>query len=426
VLYVAASGSDRNPGTAHQPLRTIAQAARTATPGTTVSVAAGDYPDRVVTRISGAATARVRFVSTTRWGAHIRTSGAEQAWLNLGDYVDIIGFDVSAPDARLGIQNEGSDVRIQHNHVHDIAVTLNAGGCNHNGGAGIVNANPDTGDNEMSANLVHDIGDFTNRRATASCWTVHGIYDATPRGKVLNNIAYRNEAFGIHLWHAATGNVVSSNLSFNNGVGGIQVGAGDSPGGVVGDNYVITNNIILDNPLFGIRIGGSLGRNNRYLNNLIYRNGSTYAGADSGIAGTLEADPQLVNYQPDGFGAGGDYHLTATSPAIGAGSSLGAPDVDYDDTARPSSAGYDIGPYAYTAGAAPTLESSGVPPAEASTSNVDESMLFAPLSAPWLATAGPTRWWSWASGSAHRWNAPNSWVDVVFTTRARSAQAPSG
>ena len=345
TLYVAPDGSDANPGTATRPLRTISQAASLATPGTTVNVAAGDYRDHVVTDVSGTATAHVRFVSTTGWGARIRTSGAEQAWLNLGNYVDIVGFDISAPDARMGIQNEASHVLTERNHVHDVAARLNAAGCNHNGGAGIVNANPAMGDNEISANVVHDIGNSTDARVSASCWTVHGIYDAAPRGKVFNNIAYRNEAFGIHLWHAATGNVVSNNLSFSNGLGGIQVGAGDAPGGVTADNYVISNNIVLDNPQFGIHASGSLGSHNRYLNNLLARNGSAYAGVSEGISGTLTADPQFVNYQRNGFAAGGNYHLQAGSPAIGAGVSAGAPAQDFDGVARTSPAGIDIGPY---------------------------------------------------------------------------------
>jgi parallel beta-helix repeat protein len=345
TLYVSPGGSNTGPGTVDHPFRTMSEAARVASPGTNVRVAPGTYTDPVVTRASGNSTARVRFVSSTRWGARIRVNGGDRAWLNDADYVDIEGFDISAPDARSGLDNEGSHVRIEHNHVHHVANRLTAAGCDHDGGAGIVNGNSAAGYNEISANLVHDIGDYTNPRVPGSCWTVQGIYDAAPRGTVLNNIAYRNEAFGIHLWHAASGNVVANNLSFNNGVGGIQVGAGDSPGGITADDYVVANNLVLDNPLFGIRAAGVLGLNNRYLNNLLYRNGSTYTGIGHGISGTLEVDPQFVNYQVDGFDAGGDFHLRSTSPVIGAGHRTGAPSIDYDGASRPATT-VNLGPFA--------------------------------------------------------------------------------
>jgi hypothetical protein len=40
----------------------------------------------------------------------------------------------------------------------------------------------------------------------------------------------------------------------------------------------------------------------------------------------------------------GDYHLTAASPAIGAGTQAGAPPIDFDGHFRPASKP-DIGPY---------------------------------------------------------------------------------
>jgi hypothetical protein len=345
ILYVSPDGSDSNPGTVARPLKTISRAARVAGPGMTVQVAPGSYSDPVVTTVNGTPTARIRFVSSTRGGAVIKTSGAYRAWMNRGDYVDIVGFDISAPDAHLGIQNEGSHVKTQQNHIHDIASHINDAGCDSNGGAGIVDSNYSATDNEISSNLVHDIGNYLNPIVPSSCWTIQGIYQSTPNSRVLNNIVYHGEAFGIHLWHAATGNVVANNLSFNNGVGGIQVGAGDSPGGVTADNYVVANNIVLDNPKFGIRASGSLGTRNQYLNNLLLRNGSTFTGVSAGTAGTLTSDPKFVNYQKNGVAAGGNYHLQVGSPAINAGTSTGAPTVDMDGATRPSGGKVDIGPY---------------------------------------------------------------------------------
>jgi hypothetical protein len=361
TLYVAVNGSDSNSGTASLPFRTIGRAAQAAGPGTTVNVAPGTYTSPITTSVSGTSSARVAFVSTTRGAARIQTSGAWRAWLNYGSYVDIQGFDISAPDAHGGIQNEGSYVRILANEVHNVASHINDNGCDSNGGSGIVSGNYSAGYNEVNGNLVHDIGNYENPAVPTSCWTIHGIYDSEKADKILNNIVYKTEAFGLHLWHASTDTTVSGNISFNNGVGGLQVGDGDSPGGTTADNYVISNNIIMDNPVFGVRGAGSMGSNNKYMNNIIFRNGSTFTQISSGISGTRSVDPQFVNYQLNGFAAGGDYHLKSSSPAIDAGVSQGAPPTDYDGRPRPQGAGVDIGAYEYGSGPAPTPTPSASP-----------------------------------------------------------------
>ena len=63
---------------------------------------------------------------------------------------------------------------------------------------------------------------------------------------------------------------------------------------------------------------------------------------DNADTSTLVVDPQFVNYQPDGTG---DYHLQNTSPAIDAGTSIGAPTTDLDGNPRPQGDGFDIGLY---------------------------------------------------------------------------------
>lgn len=51
--YVATNGNDTNPGTEAQPWRTIQRAMTSATPGSTVYVKAGAYPERLVAGVSG-------------------------------------------------------------------------------------------------------------------------------------------------------------------------------------------------------------------------------------------------------------------------------------------------------------------------------------------------------------------------------------
>ncbi len=70
-----------------------------------------------------------------------------------------------------------------------------------------------------------------------------------------------------------------------------------------------------------------------------YNNGFT---APAGT-GNIAANPLFVD------ATSADYHLTAQSPCIDAGTADGAPATDFDGTPRPQGNGVDIGAYEYTA-----------------------------------------------------------------------------
>ncbi len=59
----------------------------------------------------------------------------------------------------------------------------------------------------------------------------------------------------------------------------------------------------------------------------------------------IEADPDLVTLGLTR--ATSDFHLQLSSPAIDAGTALGAPSTDFDKTSRYKGSGYDIGAYEY-------------------------------------------------------------------------------
>jgi parallel beta-helix repeat protein len=240
----------------------------------------------------------------------------------------------------MGISNDGSFVRIIGNHVHNIP-----GSCSSNGGAGIDNESFTATDNDIIGNVVHDVGN-----PAAPCNTNEGIYHSNLRGHILNNISYRNADFGIQLWHAANNVVISNNLVFANGNGGIVIGDGDAPGGVTDNNTIVSNNIVRNNPI-GIIEEGATGSGNQYLNNLIWQNPQGII-LQNGLhdLNTINADPQMVNYQPDGSG---DYHLGPASPAINSGTTQGMPPIDFDGAPRPFGTGPDIGPYEFGSTPAP-------------------------------------------------------------------------
>lgn len=339
-LFVAPTGSDANSGSRQSPFRTIQCAANNARPGTTVHVAPGTYRENVRTQAHGRANARIRYVSDTKWGAKVIGSGTEVMWANSGNFTDIVGFDVTG-SGRLGIANYASHTLVSGNHVHRLGVS---GGCTGGGGAGIVNANHRATQGDIIGNVVHDIG------VPGACNHVQGIYSSNVGGRIYNNIVFRVSSYGIHLWHAASNVLIANNTVFANGAadigGGIVIGAGDSPGGVLQHTKVI-NNIVYNNPGGSIRefcYAGKecIGLTNLISNNLVFGNGRAIALRVSAAKGTIVADPQFVNYKPDGSG---NYRLKRTSPAINKGLFKGAPLTDIDNALRPRGAAPDIGAY---------------------------------------------------------------------------------
>jgi pectate disaccharide-lyase len=345
VYFVSPTGDDTNNGSQAYPFATIQQAEKVATPGTTVHVLPGTYTQPVTIRTSGTADAPITFISDTKWGAKIQTTGSTDPWTTRANYINIIGFDITSTGSRDGINNLGSFISTIGNHVHDIPSQ-----CDSTGGAGINDGNYAAHDDDIISNKVNNIGDTYPRL----CQYVHGIYHSTYRGHIMNNISFDNAGCGINLWHAANATIVTNNLSFGNEEHGISIGtATNDTRGVPGDHFIVANNISIDNALLGIRERKGVGPDNQYLNNIVYGNGSAPFGDENynwpSTVGTkdimtITQNAQFVNFQLDGSG---NYHLQATSPAIDAGTSVGAPSTDFDGNPRPQGKGYDIGPYEY-------------------------------------------------------------------------------
>lgn len=323
VLHVAPGGSDTNAGSSEAPLATIAGAAGRAEPGTTVLVGEGTYQGDIATAVSGTPGARIAFLAESPNTRIIGGGSAIGAWENDGDYVDIVGFDVTGNNED-GIYSRGSHVRIMQNRVYGFPT----GNC-------ILAANDDYDltDIDVIGNVTYGCGDNE---------LDHGIYVAHTRGTVSNNISYGNPGFGIHSWHAGNELVITNNLVFDNAEGGILVAA-ENDDGVPADNFLVANNIVVDNGREGIREGGDTGPNNRFVNNLLWNNDDDRILLKSGEeTGTLVADPRFVDFRDDGSG---DYRLQPDSPAVDSGVFDGAPPVAIDRAPRPLARGIDLGVY---------------------------------------------------------------------------------
>jgi hypothetical protein len=334
-----------------RPWRTIAKAASMAQPGYVIHVAPGTYGSgRITTNASGTSSARIRYISDTKWGAKLVGSESGQwgmVWYNTGSYVDIVGFDATGAGA-WGLVSAGSYVRYMNNHAHD----FKPGTCWGTGGAGIAHSSYSATGNETTSNVIHNVGD-----PAVQCSTVHGMYQMNGYGKIMNNLIFNNWGWGIHTYHATTNLTISNNTVFNNTYGGIVISASsaDFPGGSGRhDNSLISNNIVYNNGKisgasgYGIEEYGStssIGPNNQYLNNLVYNNGpANWRLMVTGGSGssTVTASPGFVNFTAT---MSGDYHVNSTSLAVHAGTYQGAPSKDIDGGARPTNA--TIGAYEY-------------------------------------------------------------------------------
>jgi len=301
-LFVSPAGDDNNSGDQTAPLRTLSRAAELAKPGVQVRVADGTYEGKLLTTASGTRDARIAYVADNKWGAKIVGDGDKgAAWRNNGDYVDIVGFDVSGSTTD-GLTFGGSFGRVVDNRVHNFT----RGNCISTNNEGYT---------------LHDIDVIGN--VAFGCGKSeldHGIYVAHPRGVVSDNTSYDNTGYGIQCWHQCANLNISHNLIFNNHEGGIVIGHDDDEDGLA-DGILVSNNIVVRNLKDGIKESGETGKNNRYLNNLVWGNGDDSIALNTGTkSGTIAEDPQFVDYKPDGSG---DYRLQSSSPAIGSATDAG-------------------------------------------------------------------------------------------------------
>lgn len=343
--YVSPSGSDANPCSAAAPCFTMVRVSQLLTPGDTAHFASGSYSWGTSERVSasGTASARVTYISDSTWGAKV-TGSCRVIW-NSGDYVDIVGFDVTGPPHCVNaITQDGNYGRIIGNRVHDLTgVDGTLGG----GFAGIVVdcCNYDREGNEVIGNVVDNIGPWglTN--------TIHGIYASGPKGVIYNNIVTRAAAACIDAWHGATNMIISHNTVANCGEYGIEIGA--DPLLTVNQNSTVNNNIVVNVAGRGFHETNSSG--GIFYNNIVYNNSPNFdlcCGTESGAIVLTDAqfNGLFVNYTGD---MNGDYHLQANALAINRGTTacapLGAspcvPPADFDGIFRPQGTAYDIGAY---------------------------------------------------------------------------------
>lgn len=333
TYYVSPSGSNANDGSRDRPWATLSFAVQKLKPGDVLRVLPGTYNETVQVNLSGTPNQRITIASDTRWAAKINAQGQLFGIDVRSSYVDIVGFEVTNA-SNTGIISWKPNNRFLFNYVHHINAQ-----CDSNGGSG-VNMSPYADDGLLLANLIHDIGNLSQ----GFCTRIHGVYAAAPRVVVQNNITFRTRGFGIDTWHAVTAATITHNLSFANLYGGLKVGSGDNTRGNKAENFLVANNIVIDNPR-GIVEEFNTGLN-RFLNNLSWNNGTSnnvnWRLSTSTQQGGLSTNPLLLNYQPDGSG---NYRPAQNSPAIDYGVHQGLPPFDFLGQPRIQGNAPDLGPF---------------------------------------------------------------------------------
>lgn len=395
TLYVSPLGSDANDGSTAAPWLTLQKAANSVNAGDTVIVRAGNYTGFHLTR-DGTAAGRITFQAESGV-AIVQRNATTPDGINLegADYVTIEGFTVNGMP-RAGIRS------VTNHHV-----TIRNNRMDQNTMWGILTGFSDDllieGNVTSRSQVEHGIyvsnsGDRPVIRNNTS-WgnRANGIHmngDASLGGDgiisgalVENNIIYEN---GVGGGSGINGDGVQNsrfqnNLIYNNHASGISLYRIDGGGGSSGN--VVANNTIVQaaDARWALNItDGST--NNRVINNILYNNhsfrGSITISADS-LAGFVSdynvvmnrfttddgsSVLTLVQWQALGYDAhsviatptqlfanvaASDFHLSASSPALDAGTSTQAPAFDLEGTFRPSGAGHDIGAYERSVGGPP-------------------------------------------------------------------------
>jgi len=368
TYYVAAGGSDSNPGTQSQPFRTIQRAADIVSPGDTVLVGDGTYTMTAgnacgsavvcLTR-GGTSSAPVTFRSINPQGAKINGQSNSVRYgfefRSAANYIRIEGFEVygmgngSGDASGFVIYNGGHDVLIAGNDIHDVGRLCTD---TTNGETGIFIANANV---TVEANSIHDIGRFAPGENGCSPSTSyytnhdHGVYvngNSTAAGAnnatIVNNVFWNNaRGWSVQVYPGSIANLSILNNTFANpnpySDGHIIMGASTTNGRIV-------NNVFYNPKTAGINFYAGSHSNLVVANNLSSRAVSTATpGGVSFLNNLQNVDPQLnSSFQP-----------SSISPAVDAGMTLsGVPD-DIAGTSRPQGAAWDIGAFELPAEAPP-------------------------------------------------------------------------
>ena len=363
TYYVATDGNDGNPGTSTAPFLTLQYAVNAAFAGDTVVVADGTYGHEnsvtggdssdiqnspVVLYNSGAPGAPITIRAENPLGAVLDCELICDAYIDLynSSYIVIQDFVITR-GYKEGIHSNDSahHITLQGNVIEYIA---NRSSSSTLGLAGMY-TNPNCHDFVINANIFHDIG------RTDQNWLDHALYLHGSNFTVTNNLFYNIP----HGWSIQAADGLSNILIANNTFAFPQ-------GGGQNGQIMLWNtqsNLTIENNIFYNPLGYAITRYTSTVttcaidHNLVFGAPAMMADATGCTLGVTQTgvDPDFVNPTTAPY----DFHLQASSPAIGSGISLPQVTSDLAGLARTTGSS-DLGAYQYVS-PAPTPTPSPIP-----------------------------------------------------------------
>jgi hypothetical protein len=331
TFYVTRTGSDRDPGTADRPWRTIQRAFDRLRPGERAVVRAGTYTEDLVMRRAGTAQAPITVTAAPRARVVLRpasTSGDTYAvrFRSGAAYVRFGGFvlELARGTSSTNVYFEGSAHHIELVR-NDIRFSQDQG----------IFAEDSTRNLHIIRNRIHHNG----RGHVSGQHQSHGIYIEGRDHLIANNVIHDHPfGFGIQIYPANRGTLVVHNTVVGSALGGIVVGGDEGVGDIT-----IRNNILAFNGGLGVRADSDCPTGPVTVDtNVIFGNAD---GAVDGRCGRVRAsrnvnsDPRFVSR------ARRNFQLALRSPALDRARSDFSPRTDVAGRRRPSGRGYDIGAY---------------------------------------------------------------------------------
>jgi Right handed beta helix region len=331
TFYVAPTGSDRNPGTATDPWRTIQRAFDRLRPGERAVVRAGTYSEDLVMRRAGTAQAPITVIATA--GARVVLRPASRSgdtyavrFRSGAAYVRFGGFVIenARGTSSTNVYFEGS--------AHDIELVRNE--IRYSQDQGIFSEDS-TRDLHIVRNRIHHNG----RGHVAGQHQSHGIYIEGRNHLIANNVVHDHPfGFGIQIYPANRGTIVVHNTIVSSALGAIVVGGDEGVGEIT-----IRNNILAFNRGLGVRADSDCPIGPVAVDtNVIYGN---TGGAVDRRCGRILAS-RNVNSDPRFVSRGRrNFQLAPSSPALDRARADFSPRTDLAGRRRPAGRGYDIGAY---------------------------------------------------------------------------------
>jgi parallel beta helix pectate lyase-like protein len=345
AFYVSPSGSDANAGTLAAPWKTLQKAMNTLTAGQTAYVRAGTY------RTGGAFGTKADTYNWTKVCAasapcsivayqkerpvihgQLRISGA---YLRLSGFIieGPLSANVASCSGRRANQvdlSDSHDLELSNNEIrkNDYHAGVTAYRVHH---VRILN------------NWIHDNGRFTLAQdpctGSPTNYVDHGVYWGSTVGGgnlMANNLIEHNRAKGLLLYPNASDVIVTQNTIVANGDYGIKIAGSTS------NRNTIVNNIVAYSPKPQIRI--EVGNGNAVMRNLTWSPNAKSAGI-SNSTGSMVRDNQVGNPLFVAPSSGGNWRVQAGSPAIDRALAEWAAGTALDGVTRPKGGGSDLGAY---------------------------------------------------------------------------------